>query len=245
MPENRRIHHGRIAYLDGLRAYSIVLVLMGHAVHLIPWMSSRLALPLTVLFTDSTLGVRVFFVLSGFLITALLLDEFEDTHTISIKGFYERRIARIFPVFYAYILAIVALKLLDLAKVGWPAIVAAATYTWNYSILWGAPIGNSGYLLGHFWTLSLEEQFYLVWPALLFLVGPRRARQTALAAVLLLPVLRVASYFLLPSLRGQLGMMFHTGADQILWGALGAFAYRDGVLERVRNSRYRGAIPWL
>jgi peptidoglycan/LPS O-acetylase OafA/YrhL len=189
--------------------------------------------------------VRVFFVLSGFLITALLLDEFEDTHTISIKGFYERRIARIFPVFYAYILAIVALKLLDLAKVGWPAIVAAATYTWNYSILWGAPIGNSGYLLGHFWTLSLEEQFYLVWPALLFLVGPRRARQTALAAVLLLPVLRVASYFLLPSLRGQLGMMFHTGADQILWGALGAFAYRDGVLERVRNSRYRGAIPWL
>lgn len=204
-----------------------------------------MALPLYVALANSTFGVRVFFVISGFLITTLLLEELDRTGRISIKGFYERRAARIFPAFYVYVLAVVGLKLFNALDFEWPAIAAAATYTWNYSVLWNAQVGTAGLLLGHFWTLCLEEQFYLVWPALLYFSGPRWARRVALAAVLLLPAARVGSYFLTPQFRGQLMMMFHTGADRILWGVLGAFAYKDGTLDRVRGWRYRGIIPWL
>jgi len=245
MVESPRVASGRIAYLDGLRAYSIILVLVGHSLRFLPWMGARAAAPVYVLLANSTFGVRVFFVLSGFLITTLLLEERATTGTISIRGFYERRVARIFPAFYVYVFAVVVLKLSGFLDFQWPPILAAATYTWNYSVLWNAQVGTAGMMLGHFWTLCLEEQFYLVWPALLMFAGPRWARRVALAAVLLLPAERVAFYFLTPLLRGQLTMMFHTGADQILWGALGAFAYKDGMLDRVRHWKYRGLIPWL
>ncbi len=136
--------------------------------------------------------MRVFFVLSGFLITRLLLEEFDATGTISIRGFYGRRIARIFPAAYFYILTLMVLAGFGLLKVGWQPLAVAATYTWNYTAL-GA--STAGAVLGHFWTLSLEEQFYLVWPAFLLFAGPRWARRIAVVCVLAFPLMRVGSYY--------------------------------------------------
>jgi peptidoglycan/LPS O-acetylase OafA/YrhL len=239
---------GPIPYLDGLRAYSILNVLLAHCVEYLqragqmPWLAATPARPFLAVFANGILGVRVFFVLSGFLITSLLLEELDKTGRISIAGFYGRRIARIFPAAYTYILTIAALASLHLMDLHWQPLAAAATYTWNYTTLGRTAAAST---LGHLWSLSLEEQFYLVWPTLLFFMGPRWARRIALASIVLLPFARVASYFLAPASRREIYMMFHTGADQILWGCVAAFAYKGGVLDRVRALKYRNAIPWV
>ena len=238
---------GSIPYLDGLRAYSILIVLLnhsieyGHATRLLPWLGTRWAAPFRIVFADGDLGVRVFFVLSGFLITSMLLDELDASGSISIIGFYGRRIARIFPAAYCYILALILLAALHWMSLPWKPVVAAATYTWNYTNLGGSP---SGAVLGHFWTLSLEEQFYLVWPSFLLFAGKRWAKRISILCLGIFPFLRIAFYFLAPGHRGLIVGMFHTGADQILWGAVGAFAYKEGALEWFRSWKFRRVLPW-
>jgi peptidoglycan/LPS O-acetylase OafA/YrhL len=243
---------GRIPYLDGLRACSILAVVLDHVDlvlrqtgHFLPLLTSPAGDALRIVFGNGRLGVRVFFVLSGFLITTLLLNELESTGQISIRGFYERRIARIFPAFYIYFAIVIVLILVHLTSVSWPVLATAGTYLWNYGILWKIQSTEGAQFFGHMWTLSLEEQFYLIWPACLIYLGPRRAERLAVASVVVLPFVRVISYFIFPSTRGQLGMMFHTSADQILWGTLAAFACRRGAIDRVGKLRYRAAIPWI
>ncbi len=201
--------------------------------------------PFAIVFGNGSFGVTVFFILSGFLITSLLIEERESTGRISIRGFYARRVARIFPAFYTYFLFIVALVLLHRLQIGWRPMVAAATYTWNYGHWWwGDLTHDAGDTLGHLWSLSLEEQFYLVWPACLILFRGKWAKRLAIFCVAVMPFERFALYYLRPSDRGQLGMMFHSSADLILWGALAAFLVQDGVLDRLRQFRFRAAIPW-
>src|SRR6056297_3233990 len=102
---------GRIASLDGFRAISILMVLFGH-------LSSTRSFPVSLETYKNTagdlahLGVLVFFVISGFLITSLLMSEREKTGTISLKKFYLRRVLRIFPAFYALILALIVANLM-------------------------------------------------------------------------------------------------------------------------------------
>jgi peptidoglycan/LPS O-acetylase OafA/YrhL len=134
------------------------------------------------------LGVRMFFVISGYLITTLLLRELQTTGRISLRRFYFRRTLRIFPPYYAY-LTVVAL----LVGVGWlnaPADVRwlpALTYTSNL-------VAPRWWVIGHGWTLSAEEQFYLYWPFLVLLLGSRRSLFAALAIIALCPIIRVALF---------------------------------------------------
>ena len=122
----------RIPYLDGLRAYSITTVVVLHCSNVVPWLNTRQAFLFNVLFGNGEMGVHIFFILSGFLITTILLQEWDRSGRISIRAFYERRIARIFPAFYTYLLIIAILILTGLAQVHWAALVSAATFTWNY-----------------------------------------------------------------------------------------------------------------
>ena len=114
------------------------------------------------------LGVQIFFVISGFLITSLLLREKESTGSISLKLFYARRTLRIFPAFYLFFITIAVLSYLRLIELPRYDLLHAATYTMNYS-------GNGTWWMGHLWSLSVEEQFYFVWPSLMFLIGTRNA----------------------------------------------------------------------
>jgi len=113
-------------------------------------------------------GVRIFFIISGFLITKLLLYELESTGRISLKAFYRRRILRIFPAFYSYWLVMLLLNVSGLLVIPGKDLAYAATYTINYVL-------HRPWHLGHLWSLAVEEQFYALWPLTLVLLGRRRA----------------------------------------------------------------------
>src|SRR5688500_6337330 len=155
----------RIPSLDGLRAISIVLVLFGH---LAGTRGFPVPTSLGNFLSTAELGVHIFFVISGFLITQLLLDELARKQRIAVGRFYLRRTLRIFPPYYVFIGAMV------LAQVaGWIALapqdpLRALTYTTNYD-------EARSWYVGHTWSLSVEEQFYLLWPAVLLLARTRRA----------------------------------------------------------------------
>jgi peptidoglycan/LPS O-acetylase OafA/YrhL len=139
----------RIPSLDGLRALSISLVVVGHLAHAghAPRFLTQYA----------NLGVRIFFVISGYLITSLLVGEYERTGTISLRDFYVRRAYRIFPAALCFILVVVVLYWHTLR---WYDIGAALLYLVNFD-----PV--CPWVIGHLWSLSVEEQFYFLWPSVL------------------------------------------------------------------------------
>lgn len=216
----------RIGTLDGLRGIAILLVLAGHiAQNLQPLAENTRRWVMA--YANAGAGVRLFFVLSGYLITQLLLKEQDDTGTVSLLRFYWRRALRIFPAFYAY-LAILALLSCWL-PVGLTAqtFTAAATFSWNYAFFWITSPAEGWWNFGHLWTLALEQQFYLLWPAALFLAGRRRALGLAIALLVWCPFARIGTYFLFPDQRGYLSSMLHTAIDPLMAGCAAALLLRE------------------
>ena len=207
-----------IKSFDGIRAIAIVLVILGYGKNTVN-INGNISQYLSTILANSSLGVRLFFVLSGYLITLLLLKEIKQNKIINIKEFHQKRIIRIFPVFYVFIIVIGILNLITKWNINLGQFVAAATFTWNYQGLWNSNGSSAGHwFLGHLWTLALEAQFYFLWPLVLGLLGITKSRKLSLFIVLILPFIRVGSYFLFPSQRGLLGMMFHTAIDSIMVG---------------------------
>jgi peptidoglycan/LPS O-acetylase OafA/YrhL len=147
-----RIRLPSIPALDGIRAIAVFLVIFYH-------LSNERPLPVF----PGPLGVLGFFVLSGFLITWLLIKEQEKTGSISLGGFYRRRALRIFPAFYVFwILAVGSHWLVHGAKnVPWSQALSAFFYVSNY---FHAMIHSSPEFIIHTWSLSAQEQFYMLWP---------------------------------------------------------------------------------
>lgn len=139
----------RIPSLDGLRAISVVFVMLSH-------MSKSGHAP-RVFYYFAALGVNIFFAISGYLITSILLNERERTSSINLREFYIRRAYRIFPAAFAF-MAIAAL--LFWPQFRWYDLAAAALYVANYDL-------RRPWVFGHLWSLSIEEQFYLLWPTIL------------------------------------------------------------------------------
>jgi peptidoglycan/LPS O-acetylase OafA/YrhL len=167
----------RLAYrpdLDGLRAIAVGLVILSHA---------RLA----IFANGGDVGVTVFFVLSGWLITTLLLAERERTGRIDLPAFYGRRVRRLGP---ALLLLLVVVLVLDVVG-GWPTIALSIGSTLFYVSNWVQATGTSVGFLGHTWSLSIEEQFYLAWPTILILMGARKAGVIAAALVILITIVRI------------------------------------------------------
>lgn len=200
----------RVVSLDGLRALSIGMVLFSHAgiscnfPAVVPqWLGWMF---------HGQLGVRIFFVISGFIITLLILREEQQHGSFSVRNFYIRRILRIIPVYYVFIICVLILvRVYDLAVM--PGEFAAA---FTFTTGWWA---HSTWLLGHTWSLSVEEQFYLLWPLALYLIKSARMRIIFAAGVIALyPLMRVAVY--LSSLADKRGYLFITQGDAILFGCL-------------------------
>ena len=200
----------RIPSLDGLRAISIALVLVSHlaGTRNFPFSTSS-----GNFWALGEFGVRVFFVISGFLITGLLLDELARTDKIRLGHFYFRRTLRIFPPYYALIFALVIASALGAVQLAPHDALRAATYTSNY-------YAGRSWFFGHTWSLSVEEQFYLIWPAVLLLAGSRRAFLIAAGVVLVCPFIRVAEWELFRSFGDGIGARFETVADSIAIGCL-------------------------
>jgi peptidoglycan/LPS O-acetylase OafA/YrhL len=167
----------RIPSLDGLRAISISMVVAGH------WAFTHYGSQLGLYYAH--LGVKVFFVISGYLITTLLIKEHSRTSTISLEDFYVRRAYRILPAAMAFMLTVFALYW---SQLRWYDMAAAAVYLANFDPL-------RPWFLGHLWSLSVEEQFYFVWPGVIRKWYQHRIKILA-AVVLVAPIYRLACYSL-------------------------------------------------
>lgn len=212
----------RVPGLDGLRGISILLVLCGHMVGTRGFYNNeafwgRLG-------DWGNLGVRVFFVISGYIITYLLIKETRKTGTISIKQFYMRRVLRIFPASYSFLLVVTSLCALGVIAVNRGDLLHAYIYIINF-------FPSRSWWVGHLWSLSVEEQFYLLWPATLLLLGTRRGLKAAACVLLAAPVIRLATYYLWASQRPTIGNSFQTVADAIATGCILA-GYKDELLQR-------------
>jgi peptidoglycan/LPS O-acetylase OafA/YrhL len=201
-----------VSELDGLRGVSIISVIVHH--QLTPF-----SLP------GGFLGVDLFFVLSGFLITGLLADEFARTKTISLRKFYMRRVLRLGPALFFYLLACLIVthhnQLLGITRqlklIGFALIYLT---NWRMAFGWDPVLDPTAII----WSLSIEEQFYLVWPLLFFgcmaLKLRRRTIVTGLAVVIV--AIMAHRYSLLNSGTGLTRLYYGTDtrADALLMGCL-------------------------
>ena len=238
----------RIPSLDGLRGLSIALVVAFHALNTATRGRTGHDYdgPLKYVLNGG-LGVTVFFVISGFLITHLLLRETARTGAVDLVDFYVRRTFRIWPAFFAYLAAIAVLHWTRVVGIAERDVVAAGLFAFNY-----APhVGNAW--VGQSWSLCVEEQFYLLWPALLLWAGRRRATLTAVAIVLAVPVVRYAEVRWLPG-RGywvsHLWQQGHTRMDSIMVGCLVALLgdhprFRSAVARAFAWRAHVAALAWL
>jgi peptidoglycan/LPS O-acetylase OafA/YrhL len=140
------IQKPEVPSLNGIRAAAALIVVLFHLG--ITWMHGNY-------------GVTAFFVLSGFLITHLLLKEVEQSGSVCLRNFYIRRTLRIFPAFYVFAAVYVLMRILLKMPVFWPQTMASLTYTRDY---YDALVHPSKLVMGHTWSLAIEEQFYLLWP---------------------------------------------------------------------------------
>jgi peptidoglycan/LPS O-acetylase OafA/YrhL len=228
----------RMPGLDGFRAISIVLVMIGHLHLTRGYGASSLYTELGDL---AHLGVEIFFVISGFLITTLLLEERERTNGISLGRFYLRRSLRIFPAFLAYLAVLICADLLGLIHLSGRDIATAATYTVNYNI-------DRSWYIGHLWSLSVEEQFYLLWPAALLWASANTrhgAIVIATATFFVAPAVRLTMHAMMPNDPARDLEIFPAVADAIAAGCLIALM-RDSLLrlEWYRRATSSGVI-WL
>jgi peptidoglycan/LPS O-acetylase OafA/YrhL len=152
IPELLKTAH--LPSLDGFRGVSILLVVIGHT-------CARIESRWLQFFFNGSLGVYVFFVISGFLITTLLLKERIKTGTISMRNFYIRRFLRIFPVAYLYLLVLAILNYLLNLHIPMLAFTGAILYIMNFEYF------QVNWYTHHYWSLSIEEQFYLIFPSIL------------------------------------------------------------------------------
>lgn len=226
----------RIPSLDGMRAISITLVILGHLCGTQGFPISHEAM--SSIAPIGSFGVRVFFVISGFLITTLLLQETEKTGTISITGFYMRRLLRIFPANYFFVTAMWVASMLGLVALNRMDVLHGFTYTMNYHM-------ERSWFVAHLWSLSVEEQFYMIWPALLRKINARNAVYVCIGVLLAAPAIRVAELALTPGRAELVGHSFETVFDSLASGCLLALLWtRLG--ERADYQKFlQSALFWL
>jgi peptidoglycan/LPS O-acetylase OafA/YrhL len=188
-----RIEEKHIPALDGIRGLAILLVLYNHLFWSNPNSGNRIFDFLNEIRASAFVGVNLFFALSGFLITGILLDTVTSPNFFTT--FYARRTLRIFPLYYGVLLGLLLFtRPLHFVWNGWQYFFL--TYTSNL-VLWPhAPLMLQRISIDHFWSLQVEEQFYLFWPLILYRIRSLRSliRLSIIAciAVLLIRVVLVA-----------------------------------------------------
>jgi len=225
-----------------MRAIAILLVLFSHCITTMNLNISNGKY--NFLACSGKLGVSIFFVISGYLITKLLMLEKEKTGNISLKDFYLRRIFRIFPVFYLYIIVMILIKCFFIPVLfdNYASVVVAALYLWDCAFLFNIHVSAKVYsVFGHFWSLSVEEQFYLLWPITLVKLNIGTLKKALIGIILIMPFIRLAIYFFIPGSRGQADIMQPLeGGNTILIGCLGALTenthfFKRNVLKLIGN----------
>jgi len=237
-PDKADPGQARLGYcpgLDGLRGLSVLAVMAVHA-------------QLLDSGAPASAGVDVFFVLSGFLITTLLAQEWDHSGRISLKRFYARRALRLFPALFVCLLTVtagywfIAPRAVAVRNTGDALVALFYSTNWVRAFAVRQPD-----LFGHTWTLSIEEQFYLVWPVLLIFLLRRTVSRRSLCWWLVLALILVyVERVVLDAagaewVRQQFGT--DTRADSLLLGCLAGILFQSNLVPR--NKLIRGLVRFV
>jgi peptidoglycan/LPS O-acetylase OafA/YrhL len=215
--------------LDGLRALAVFMVLLYH---------------LQVPGISGGTGVLIFFVLSGFLITWLLLNEEERFGKISLKLFYARRTLRIMPAFYVYWFVFVGSVLIFSKRLVITQAICSFLYINNY---YQAIFGDPNTALSHTWSLGVEEQFYLLWPITFMLLGNNARRlRFLLWSIAAVWIYRELLVWVFRAPQGYIYEAFDTRADHLMIGCALAVALKERVGGRLwQRLTASPALIWI
>lgn len=228
---------GHIPALDGLRGVAILLVIVSHYLGE-NWRTA----------TVGWTGVSLFFVLSGFLITGILLDAKGAPHYF--RNFYARRTLRIFPLYYLtlFLLFVVAPLIPALNTEGYREVASRQGWLWSYTmnirasfgdVIGADPFSADWVRILHFWSLCVEEQFYLVWPAVVLLATRRQLKWICATCIVGAWVLRL--YFAQEQINAAPYFFTLCRVDDLaIGGLIAAVAREKDGLERLRSY-----APWL
>ena len=241
-----------IPALDGVRGLAILVVMFCHFV----WIQNEMSSPpdgksrlVIEMLKTGRYGVDLFFVLSGFLITGILYDAKGDKHYF--RNFYARRTLRIFPLYYCVLLIafVIAPLFVHWTSNGERQVVHNQAWLWLYmgnvknSFVGPEFFQQDRLRMGHFWSLAIEEQFYLVWPLLILLLNRRSAMIACVGLIVGAPLLRIGRMSGLPYPKGLFAAIYFTFCklDTLALGALMALAARSpgGLV------RYAKLAPWV
>lgn len=221
MKQNGENHY--IPSLDGFRALSIAIVFIGHSFRNLP--------------IPGGLGVTIFFFISGYLITTLLIREFQKTGTVDFKAFYVRRLYRLMPP-----LLITMFFGVVFVALGWAegtldpmALISQLFFFYNYWDTHHVNDGVSG--LGILWSLSVEEHFYLIFPGL-FLISMRKEWNViwlVYAAIAIL-IWRTVKFSVLGATEWEIYALTDTRIDSIIWGCFLAVLLNE--FKFIENKKY-------
>ncbi len=217
-----------VTALDGVRGTAILLVLVFHLLWSNSETGSRLMNVVVALRGAGWVGVDLFYALSGFLITGILYDSLGDGHYF--RNFYVRRVLRIMPLYYGVVALLFVYVEFHLHQAAGRPLALLLAYLNNTPLWWHTQSGTALIdLTNHLWSLAVEEQFYLVWPLLVFLVrGRRRLMWLALGLALAAPVTRVVLQAHGASVDATYKLTI-CRADSLLGGAWVALAVRGGL----------------
>lgn len=174
---------GRLPSLDGMRAVAVLMVVFAHAGAGSGWMSNVVIRELHRTFSGY-FGVQVFFVISGFIITRLLLLERQSTSQVDLRSFWARRALRLAPPLAAY-LSVVFL----LSMCGW--LRADSGSVWASLFFFRNHVPETDFITSHCWSLSVEEQFYLLWPLAVAFLPMKILKRVAWSGVVAALIMRV------------------------------------------------------
>ena len=223
--------------LEGLRGLAAVLVVLAHT------------LPNE---GGLTLGVDLFFVLSGFLITRLVIDELTQRGTASLRRFYIRRAFRLFPALFVFIVAVLAWTQFLCPAVGIASVhgtvLSSLFYVENWHIMWVAPAATPAFPAdpaSQTWSLSVEEQFYLLWPIILIAAWRWKGQRAALivaASGLVLSLVEIYGLALFGTTYARVYFGSDTRAAELLAGCCITLLWQCGWLPRLPRAASAAAL---
>jgi peptidoglycan/LPS O-acetylase OafA/YrhL len=227
----------KIPSLDGLRAVSIFAVLLSH--FFIRSSRGGALRNIWLAFAENgRVGVSVFFIISGFLITTLLMREQNRFDRVSLPAFFRRRAFRILPAFFFYVCIVAVLNSLGIIFVPYRDFWHAITFTTDYE-------KHPAWYLGHIWSLSVEEQFYLVWPILFVYCGRKTLAWFAALVIVVEPLIRVINFLVFPASKMDIKYMAHDRADLLMFGCLAALLFEDSRFQEGMKKAYRWKLPLI
>jgi peptidoglycan/LPS O-acetylase OafA/YrhL len=226
------VHQTRVLELDGIRGIAISAVFLFHLGGFIhEHVKTQIGQFVLHAFGLGWVGVDLFFVLSGFLITSILIETKEEPGYF--RNFYARRVLRIFPLYYLCLAIVAALFLaLPAARGSYAGLYQAQVWYWVHLQNWISAFSPfPAAFLGHFWSLAIEEQFYIFWPLVVWFLDRRFLLLVCCAIAGSSLAIRLGVAIIAPSDQAQVFLYYSTVTrlDCIAMGAIAAIVVEEGI----------------